>query len=187
MQFSLADYLGWSVFLSEMVLNRIRQPGQGFAVKDRYSYRAIWVVIMVAIVAGYFAAGRFPAARIASRTVLYPPGLAIFAGGLILRWYSIFHLGRFFTVKIAIADDHRVIDTGPYRWIRHPSYTGAIAQFIGIALCLGNSISFVLIVAPVVTVFALRIREEEQALAQALGDGYRSYMRRTWRLVPLVY
>jgi protein-S-isoprenylcysteine O-methyltransferase Ste14 len=52
--------------------------------------------------------------------------------------HAIVHLGRFFTVNVAIAANHRLIDTGPYRFVRHPSYTGALMAFLGLALCLAN-------------------------------------------------
>ena len=104
-----------------------------------------------------------------------------------LRWYSIYHLGRFFTVNVAIHSGHEIIDTGPYKRIRHPSYTGALLAFLGLALCLDNWVSLALIVLPTVLAFGHRISIEEHALANALGSPYTSYMRRTKRLVPWIY
>jgi protein-S-isoprenylcysteine O-methyltransferase len=75
------------------------------------------------------------------REVFVDGGAALFAAGLALRWYAIVYLGRFFTVNVAISKDHRLIDTGPYRFIRHPSYTGAIMAFVGVfasGFCLHN-------------------------------------------------
>jgi protein-S-isoprenylcysteine O-methyltransferase len=97
------------------------------------------------------------------------------------------HLGRFFTVNVAIATNHRLIDTGPYRFVRHPSYTGALMAFLGLALCLANWASLVVMVVPVFLVFLWRMHVEEGALLQALGNQYRNYMNRTKRLIPAVY
>jgi protein-S-isoprenylcysteine O-methyltransferase len=123
----------------------------------------------------------------AGATALRWLGVTLYAAGLILRWYAILHLGRFFTVNVAIAADHRVIDTGPYRFVRHPSYTGALMAFLGLALCLANWASLTVLVVPVFFVFLRRIQVEEAALLQALGDEYRGYMSRTKRLIPAVY
>ena len=179
--------LAWFLLISEIVVNRLRQPRAGFTIKDRRSYRMIWTVNVIAITLAFFVAGWLPHARLPLAAWLFPVGLTLFAGGLFLRWYSIFHLGRFFTVKVAIADDHRLVDSGPYRFLRHPSYSGGLAAFFGVALMLGNAVSFFLIVVPILAVYRLRIREEERALLEALGEDYRAYMNRTWRLVPLVY
>jgi protein-S-isoprenylcysteine O-methyltransferase Ste14 len=101
--------------------------------------------------------------------------------------YAIVHLGRFFTVNVAISSSHRLIDTGPYRFVRHPSYTGALMAFLGLALCLANRASLVILLVPVFLVFLRRMHVEERALLQAFGDQYRDYMRRTKRLIPAVY
>ena len=81
--------------------------------------------------------------------------------------------------------DQPVIQSGPYRWVRHPSYAGALLSVLGIVLCSTNwlSLACLLIVA---SGYAYRIRVEEQALAADLGPPYRDYMRRTKRLIPRV-
>jgi protein-S-isoprenylcysteine O-methyltransferase len=94
---------------------------------------------------------------------------------------------RFFTVNVAIAANHRLIDTGPYRFVRHPSYTGALMAFLGLALCLANWASLAVMLIPVFLVFLRRMRVEEGVLLQALGAHYREYMHRTKRLIPAVY
>jgi protein-S-isoprenylcysteine O-methyltransferase len=113
--------------------------------------------------------------------------VAIFGAGLVLRWYSILHLGRFFTVNVAIAADHQLVDTGPYRFVRHPSYTGALLAFIGFALVLRNWASVLMISVPIAFAFLYRISVEERALVQALGERYRAYIKRTKHLIPFVY
>ncbi len=107
--------------------------------------------------------------------------------GLLLRWWSIIHLGRFFTVDVVIAADHRVVDSGPYRLIRHPSYTGALLIIAGVALCFGNFVSALVLSIPNVALLMQRVRIEETALSQGLGEPYRAYISRTKRLIPGVY
>jgi protein-S-isoprenylcysteine O-methyltransferase Ste14 len=98
-------------------------------------------------------------------------------GSLTLLWIVI----------VAIAAGHRLIDTGPYRFVRHPSYTGALMAFFGLALCLANWASLAVMLIPVFLVFLRRMHVEEDALLQAFGNQYRDYMRRTKRLIPAVY
>ena len=92
-----------------------------------------------------------------------------------------------FAVDVAIATDHHVVETGPYRLVRHPSYAGAILAFAGYGICLGNWVSLLAVTFPVVRAFLLRIGVEERALRAALGDSYREYASRTRKLVPFVY
>jgi len=80
-----------------------------------------------------------------------------------------------------------VIDTGPYRLIRHPSYSGALMAFLGLGLCIGNWASLATMLIPTLLVFSWRIRVGEQALLGALGEPYLTYTQRTKRLVPVIY
>jgi protein-S-isoprenylcysteine O-methyltransferase len=105
----------------------------------------------------------------------------------LLGMWSIVHLGRFFTVDVAIASDHHVVDTGPCRRVRHPSCAGAVLAFAGHGICLGNWVSLLAVTVPVARAFLLRIEVEERALIAALGDSYREYASRTHRLLPFVY
>ncbi|MSU69531.1 MAG: isoprenylcysteine carboxylmethyltransferase family protein [Opitutaceae bacterium] len=95
--------------------------------------------------------------------------------------------GRFFTVNVAIASDHQLVESGPYRYLRHPTYTGALLAFLGLGLCMGNLVSLGFIVIPIFLAFRRRMRVEEEALLGAFGDKYRTYMQRTRRLLPFVY
>jgi len=107
--------------------------------------------------------------------------------GVVFRGYAILYLGRFFTPNVTIVEQHRLIQGGPYRFIRHPTYAGTLLAFLGIALSLGNAASLIIIVVPIVAVLWWRMRIEEAALKEAFGDQYRVYMQRTKRLVPFIY
>jgi protein-S-isoprenylcysteine O-methyltransferase Ste14 len=114
-------------------------------------------------------------------------GVAILLAGAAFRIWAIVVLGRFFTVTVTIQPDHRIVEDGPYRRLRHPSYTGLLAALAGFGLALGNWLSLLaLVVLPLAGVL-LRIRAEEAALVRALGDGYRAYEARTDRLIPGVW
>jgi protein-S-isoprenylcysteine O-methyltransferase len=89
--------------------------------------------------------------------------------------------------NVAIATDHRVIDSGPYRFMRHPSYAGSLLAVFGLSLGIHNWASLLIIFVPICAVTLWRIHIEEQALTMALGQAYRDYASRTKRLVPLIY
>lgn len=113
-------------------------------------------------------------------------GVAI-VGGLALRWWAIVVLGRSFTVDVQIAPDHRLVESGPFRLVRHPSYTGVLLASFGFALSLCNWAALVIIMLPITAAFIRRMNVEEQALDAALGPTYADYIMRTKRLMPGFY
>jgi len=178
--------LGLAYGLSETGLGILKRSSDDSVDADDSTLRVLWIVIVLSVTAGIYASTRVPAAGIGGPWLTWS-GCAVFALGLGLRWYSIIYLGRFFTVNVAIHSSHEVIDTGPYRRVRHPSYTGALLAFTGLALTLANWVSLLLIVVPIFWAFTRRMDTEEIALSNALGKPYTSYMQRTKRLVPSIY
>ncbi|RQH08900.1 methyltransferase family protein [Paraburkholderia dinghuensis] len=114
-------------------------------------------------------------------------GMLIIISGMALRIWSMIMLGRFFTYNVALRDGHELIRSGPYRVLRHPSYTGLLFSFFGYGVALNNWISLVAVFIPVFLAFSRRIAVEETVLSEHFGDLYTEYKRRTWRLIPLVY
>ena len=179
--------LGIFFGVSELGLLLSRRSRGGAQSADRGSLSLLWVVIVLSIVGANLCTLNVAAANSPLLTRLVPLGETLFVAGLICRWYAIWHLGRFFTVNVAIAADHRVVDTGSYRWIRHPSYTGALLAFVGLGICYRNWLGLSVLVIPTTLAFLRRIQIEEAALLAALGESYAQYRARTWRLIPFVY
>jgi protein-S-isoprenylcysteine O-methyltransferase len=134
-----------------------------------------------------FAAHRFSVWALPDNRLCNTAGFCLFALGLLLRFYSIIYLGRLFTPNVAIARDHRLIDSGPYRFIRHPTYTGFLMIVLGLGLSFANVASLLILFVPVLCCLLWRIHIEEQALTEAFGEQYCIYMRRTKRLIPFIY
>ena len=88
---------------------------------------------------------------------------------------------------MAIASDHKVIQDGLYRIVRHPSYAGSLLSSIGLGLAFQNGLSFAVVLLLAIAAISYRISVEEDALTTALGDEYRRYAARTKRLVPGIY
>lgn len=179
--------IGWFWGVSELFLNVRKRSKSDAIAKDRHSLGLIWVVKLVAILMGVFAAYHFHNCSLPYPRLAVEFGCCLFIIGIGFRWYSIIHLGRFFTTNVAIANDHQLVDTGPYRFLRHPSYTGSLLGVLGFALTFANWVTMLVIFIPSCAVILWRIHIEEQALADGLGEKYRGYMSRTKRLIPFVY
>ena len=114
-------------------------------------------------------------------------GLAILTAGVALRVWAIRELGRFFTYAVLVHEGQRVVDTGPYRRIRHPSYTGLLLGMLGVGLMLDVWPATAVCFLPPLAAFSWRLAAEERVLAAELGEPYRAYMAGTKRLVPGVW
>ena len=172
---------------SEILLvfaKRSKTRNQG---KDRLTLPLLWTVITLSISTGFFCRAVFPQGRLPHPLVFYITGLVLFVAGLIMRWIAIIHLGRFFTVNVAIAKDHKLITSGPYRFLRHPSYTGTLLMFFGFGLCMLNILALAVVIVPITTAFLWRIHVEEAALSELFGDRYRVYRATTARIIPWLY
>ncbi|MBA3543737.1 MAG: isoprenylcysteine carboxylmethyltransferase family protein [Chthoniobacterales bacterium] len=163
---------------------RSKVPGGG---TDRSTLPLLWLVICASIFAGFFLRAALPQGSLPHPKLFYVAGLILLILGLTIRWIAIIHLGRFFTVNVAIAQDHKLITTGPYRYVRHPSYTGTLLIFLGFGLCMLNIYSLAALFLPIAAAFLWRMHVEETALAEAFGDRYRDYTARTRRVIPFLY
>ena len=114
-------------------------------------------------------------------------GIVLIIAGIGLRAWSIASLGRFFQYQITVQSGHQVVTTGPYRYVRHPSYTGIALVLAGIALACDDV--WALLVVAVLGGLGLyvRIRTEERQLTKALGDEYEHFAAGRKRLVPGVW
>jgi protein-S-isoprenylcysteine O-methyltransferase Ste14 len=106
--------------------------------------------------------------------------------GVTLRWWAIRTLGKQFTRELQVGEDHELVVDGPYRYVRHPSYTGAILMLAGVGLGLGNAFALeACLVLP--TVGYIQRISQEALLHRELGEPYNEYARKSRRLVPGVY
>ncbi|QUN28432.1 isoprenylcysteine carboxylmethyltransferase family protein [Cupriavidus sp. KK10] len=113
-------------------------------------------------------------------------GVALFAGGGVLRLWPVFVLGRRFSGLVAIQPGHTLVTTGIYSVIRHPSYLGFLVSSLGWVLAFRSGVGVVLTLL-MVPVLLARIRAEEALLRDQFGDEYASYCDRTWRMLPGIY
>lgn len=181
-----ATYVLWVVL--ETIGSRIKRSGDGSKTRDRGSYRLIMLLLWLALGLDFALSFLLPQATILwKRTSLFFIGITLMLAGLAFRFYAMSVLGRFFTYDVAVHPGQTVVEVGPYRHIRHPSYTGALITLVGLGLALGNWAGLLALLACMGTAYAYRISVEEAALVAALGEPYKEYMRRTRRLVPFLY
>jgi protein-S-isoprenylcysteine O-methyltransferase Ste14 len=113
-------------------------------------------------------------------------GVALFAAGGALRIWPVFVLGRRFSGLVAIQPGHRLVTTGIYRVIRHPSYLGLLVNSLGWALAFRSGVGLLLTMLTIAPLVA-RIRAEERLLHSQFGGKYDAYRARTARLIPRIY
>jgi len=180
----------WLVFYvwvgSEFFIGWKLRPAAGSVATDAGSRSLLISSIWLGIAIGFALAFAVPAAAFVSgRRTLFYLGIALMVVGLAFRWYSIRVLGSSFTYVFHARPYQQLLKKGPYRWIRHPSYTGALLTIVGVFVALTNPLSFLGLILPLAG-YAYRIRVEENALVRDLGEAYHSYMQRTKRLIPFL-
>ncbi len=161
MQLPSFNTLSALLLASEVALAVAKRSTTKATGKDRRTLPLLWTVIGLSIFAAFFLREAFPQGRLPHPRTFYIIGLILFIVGLIIRWAAIIYLGRFFTVNVAIAEDHKLITTGPYRYVRHPSYTGTLLVFLGFGLCMLNIFSLAAIFLPIAAAFLWRMHVEE--------------------------
>jgi protein-S-isoprenylcysteine O-methyltransferase Ste14 len=144
-------------------------------------------VIIAASIMLYLAPYTVPAAAIQPGAAAFAAGMAVMLGGLVLRGWSIKTLGGYFTGRVMVSADQPVITAGPYRLLRHPSYTGLLLACAGLGLTSANWVAVAAMVLLPAAAVLWRIHAEENALLATLGDRYRAYAGQHKRLVPLVW
>jgi protein-S-isoprenylcysteine O-methyltransferase len=173
----------WSA--AELALSARRRSGSSSQSHDRGSFRLLFLLITIAFSLDFASALSLPSLRIESAAEpLFAVGICCAVAGTALRWWAILTLGRYFTVDVATQAAQPVIESGPYRYVRHPSYTGELLALFGFGVALGNWAGLLAMILLPAGPFAYRIAVEETALRSQLGQPYEKYMSRTWRLIP---
>lgn len=182
---SIVIYIVWVG--SEISLSLFKRSGDDVKKKaDKGSLGMIWMIVLIANVLSYYVSRSIPMEISDNQNIRFV-GLAIILLGVVLRLSIVLSLGKFFTVNVVIAEDHKLKTDGFYRYVRHPSYAASILSFAGYGVSLNNWLSLLIVVAAVGGVFIYRIGLEEQTLIEHFGDQYLEYKRTTKRLIPFVY
>lgn len=173
---------------------KARRTGEGgWAVEEEAIEREGWGVMLLRIAA---------VPCILATIVLYavnPPWLSAFAipfpawarwtgvglAMLSLPLFAWVHhtLGKHWSTSLQLQEEHALVTSGPYRWVRHPMYAVLFSFFVGISLISALWLVVLLVVVSILMLYA-RLDKEEAMMIEQFGDAYRAYMRRTGRLLP---
>ena len=176
-------YFVWiaSELFGAVLVPRLRRRGATRVSRDRGSGPLIIFTVFVSIILafsfGYSGIGVLP-------DWAFYLGIFLMFLGVLVRQWAIAVLGRFFSLTVRVAADHRVVVKGPYRLVRHPSYTGVLITFIGLALAVQSWGALLVLLGVFSLSFGYRMRVEEKALLSELGEDYANYMKRTKRIIP---
>ena len=182
----LAAFLFWLLFT--FVIERFLRGGGPYSEErtkeDRGSALVIYFSTFAAIIIAFSLGG-------ANVTLL--PEWAFFIGipfmflGMLIRGWAIRTLKGYFLFTVGVREHQKVVDTGPYRLVRHPAYTGAIICSVGIGLAVQSLAGLLLLLLVSTLAYGYRISVEERALLKDLGEPYAAYVSRTKRLIPFVF
>ncbi len=185
----LQELTFWFVLLASILaaawINRHRESPEMWKRSDNSDYLLISLGLVFGFVAapillGYARIGVLP-------NWLFYPGIALAILGDIVTFWASSHLGKFLSGHLRVRTDHSVIDKGPYRYLRHPMYTGELMAYVGLGLAVQSWVAILVILVLYGILYGNRIRIEERLLAAELGDDYVQYMKRTKRIIPFVF
>ena len=175
---------GVSELVGMYVIPRLRGKGEVRYRADKGSRLVIWVSLFFAIaIINFFA--------VIGITLLpdwfFPLGIGLMLLGIVFRQWSIFVLGKYFSTSVRLLSDHKIVTTGPYRYIRHPAYTGSLLILLGLGLASRTWGGTLIILAMFGIAFGYRIIIEEKMLTEQFGQDYGEYGKRTKRLIPFLF
>lgn len=182
----------WAVdiwaFLPEMrIVRRGLEGGKRAESKDRGSMKVLLAGMGLATVIAYpvafVKALSFPSSW---HPALFVVGVLLMFLGSMLRRYCWRTLGEYFTGDVSVKPDQPIISSGPYRLVRHPSYTAGMMMYIGIGFALGSWLSLALITISTVATYSYRVLVEERVLLDALGEPYDAFLKERKRFIPYI-
>ena len=140
---------------------------------------------------GILAAGAFqnrePMEHLRWPSMIEITGALLIAAGIFLRQWVSRVMGEHFTVKLLVADEHRLVEEGPFAWIRHPSYASLLLIAIGTAMAVRSPLALGVALGIWLPLTLLRMANEEAVLEAKFGSAYRDYRAHSWRLLPGIF
>ena len=182
----------WAVdiwaFLPEMkIVRKGMEGGKRADSKDKGSMKVLLagmgVATLIAYPIAFVKAWSFP---VSWHVPLFVVGLLLMFFGSVLRRYCWRTLGEYFTGDVSVKPDQPIISSGPYRLVRHPSYTAGMMMYIGIGFALGSWFSLALLTITTVATYSYRVLVEERVLLDALGEPYDAFLKGRKRFIPYI-
>ena len=181
-----AVFIIWLVFtfLIERIIVGKESGRTARTREDRGSALLIYFSIFVSIIVafGFAGAGITPLPD-----WLFIVGILLMLFGIFIREWAVITLKGFYSFRVSVFEGQKVIDKGPYHFVRHPGYAGSILTMVGIGLAVQSLAAALILSLFCGIAYGYRIHVEETALLKELGEGYSKYMSRTKRLIPFIF
>lgn len=178
----------WVLLAGSEWIHSIYTRDSGKGAKNKYSTALIYFSILLLILIGF--SGYIVPNSLTFKSLALPLfvlGVITEVAGLSLRWISVFTMGEAFSREIKVADNQRIVKTGPFAYIRHPNYLAGWLMFLSFGLIYGTWVSLVACALLGFLTYQYRIKVEESFLLKHL-DGYATYCKEVkYRLIPFIY
>ena len=177
----------WCFFPERKIVQTAQTESKKEGSKDGGSIQVIMAAGLVsavgAFVFAYWTQMHIPGT---ARLAVFYAGIVVLLLGSLLRRLCFKTLGEHFTGDVRARADQPVIQTGPYRYVRHPSYTAGMLMYLGLGLALTSWLSIALLLIGTIVGYVYRVRVEERALLTEIGAPYAEFMRTRKRFIPYV-
>jgi len=179
----------WAFYIAEAgVISHTKQTRGDGPARAQDSLASLMLLTLAAKVSALLLAW-FGIGIVSTGAVLpaFVAGLALMLGGSMLRRHCFKLLGASFTVEVRASADQPLVAAGAYRYLRHPAYLAGLLMLLGFGLSTASYVSAGLMLVTGFVVYARRIRFEEAALIDAMGERYRAYSATRKKIIPFIY
>jgi protein-S-isoprenylcysteine O-methyltransferase Ste14 len=180
-----AIWITW--VLSEIILAIFQRSKKSTDDHDKSSLKIIWITIILSIFTGVYLSDTNLKLISGYDRILNYSGLFLILFGLVVRWIAILTLRKSFTVNLAVSEKQKIVRSGIYEHIRHPSYTGSLISFLGLGILFNNWLTLLMIFIPICAAFLYRVKLEESLLIKTFGKQYGDYLKHSWKLIPGIF
>jgi protein-S-isoprenylcysteine O-methyltransferase Ste14 len=153
---------------------------------DRFSILVILIMSSLSVVASVTEWAYLNNAQ-ESSFLLTMAGAFLLITGISIRVWAIRTLGKHFTATVTLTNDHQLVKSGPYQWVRHPSYLGAFMAIVGCPVFLNAVWATLIAVISMTVAYYVRIGVEEKMLSSYFGKEYQDYKKGTKRIIPFIW
>lgn len=193
-QYNIFNYSFYLLCASEIIIYFTTSFHIGHSKRTGTDKGTFWLVMAAwscSVFAGsYFRSQDVPAAvrNLLLSDWIYWIGIIFLIGGIILRCIAVFTLKHAFTLSVQTTSDQKLIQTGLYKIVRNPAYTGSIMSLLGISLAYRNIVGIISVIIICMVCYSIRIYVEEKALKDQFKNEFTLYCKKTkYRLIPGIY
>lgn len=181
---SFAVIISFSGLIINIIKRGVKTNSPGFSADKTLIYFRFFVPLALISSLLIFRSGF---GSFSTNLLLFWGSIFLIVFGIVIRLYSVNYLGKSFTVNIQTTEDQKLETKGPFRLVRHPSYSGLLLYYVGLGLLMHNFFSLSILLFIPLFVVLLRIRKEEKMLLSSFKMEYISYQKKTKKLIPFIF